>query len=141
MPPRGDDDFNDCTRVRICQSQAAAQLGDALSHTSNANPNAVRAKLDNVVPNSLAIVAHDHDDLSLGLFQTDSTVMRSGMPEHVGQGFLNHSKNGSFQIGLETTKIGRFDLELNINSTSLRQSLQKPAESGHQANLIEKWGM
>ena len=119
MLPGGNDNFNDGTGVGVCQSQTSAEFTDALSHPADADSNAFRPQLNHLLFNSLAIVAHSDHDVALTLGDTDSTIPRSGMPEHIGQGLLDDAKNSSLHLRPEPPKIRWLDLEVNFNSAAL----------------------
>ena len=53
-------DLNKCAGIRIAQSYLSTKFFDSLSHTSDADANAVRPELSNLTSNSLAIVTHSN---------------------------------------------------------------------------------
>ena len=65
MPAGGNDDFDDGSGVRIRQSQTASEFIDALPHSADANPDTVGTKLNHLLFNSFAIVAHRHDNAAV----------------------------------------------------------------------------
>ena len=59
---RGDDYFDDRSRVGVRQAEASPQLCHTLPHASDANAHTFRAQLGNGLFNALPIVAHRHHD-------------------------------------------------------------------------------
>ena len=97
MPPGWNDHLHNGAGMGIRQSETTSKLVDALPHPADANANAVRTQLNHLLLNSFAIVTHSHNDSTFALDQAHAPVARSGMPEHVGQRFLDDAEDLRFR--------------------------------------------
>ena len=67
---RGDDHFYDRAGISVGKAQTSAEFIDTLSHTTDADSDALWPKLDYSLFDSFAIVAHGHYDLAVILAET-----------------------------------------------------------------------
>jgi hypothetical protein len=105
------DNFDECTGIRIGQSQFPTKLFGALSHPCQTNAQTSDSHLRNLRTDSLAIVTDRHHHLIFLLPQRNQSLSCSRMPEDVGEGFLNDAEDSSFQTGREPWEISRLYFE------------------------------
>ena len=118
MSPRRDDYLDDGTGIGVRQAQTSAQFGDSLPHSADPDSHAFRSQLTDLLFDSLAIVANRNGDAPIIFRQSDRSIPRSGMPEHIGQGFLDDAEDRGFQLRLEPAEIGGIDLQANVDSAA-----------------------
>ena len=102
------DDFDDRSSSRTCisQPQAAAQLGDALTHAANADADAFRMQSDYAVFDSFTVIPYSDRDVAVLLGQAHVAIPGAGMAEHVRERLLHDAEDRGFQFGPQPAQVG-----------------------------------
>src|SRR5271165_2349188 len=124
--------------MHIAQPQLSTKFFGTLFHAANPNSNTIRLKLHNSPPDSLAIVSNGHYDHSFPLSQGNPHLARFGVPENIGQSFLNDSKDSRLYLSRQPRKIGRQYVERRFDSATLGESLNVPGKRRQQPDFIKK---
>src|SRR5579864_1743439 len=102
---RRDYDFYQRSGIRVGEAQTATQLGNTLPHSADPNPHTFRFQLDHLLVNSLAVIANGDQHTAVALADCDLAVLRSRVPEHVGQGLLDDAEDRRLQLWLEPGQV------------------------------------
>jgi len=126
----GDYDFDESSWIGISHPQLAAKFFDALPHASDAHANAAGLEFCNEIVDTLTVIAHCNCNLIVVLYQCDPAVVRSGMTENIGEGFLNNAEGCGFQLRGEPGKFSWLYIEQSFNAAALGKSIHIPLDRG-----------
>jgi hypothetical protein len=118
--------------------QAAAQLSQPLSHTSNPNSWSSRRSdfIKLVACYPVSFILHLQVDLIPGAGEANLGDGTARMPVNICEALLDGTKNGCFEFLGEATEI-LGHLQSDLNRASLRKSLHVPSERRCKPRFIQ----
>src|SRR5438128_564009 len=123
-----DHNLHQRARIRIAHTKFSPELAHPLAHAFQTDPDPVGPQLRRFLRQSLAVIPHHNQDAVLLVAEDHPTSARLRMPEDVGQSLLHNPENRGLQLGTQTRKVSRLEIEQDINATSFAGSFYVPSQ-------------
>src|ERR1700724_3886077 len=94
----GNHELHQRARLSIAKPQLSAKFLGSLPHSPKANANAVGLQVCSPFLDSLAIIPHRNDHLTVSPAEIDPDLARLRMLEHIGERFLNDAEDCGLQF-------------------------------------------
>ena len=125
------------TRLRIAQSQFAAEFFGALPHAPQPDADTPGSQFDDMRGYSFSKVSNSDCHVMIVFFQRDARLISARVPENIGQRFLDNPKHCGFYFRSEPRKFRRVHVKYRLDAAAVRQSIKIPAQGRLQSNFIE----
>jgi hypothetical protein len=132
------DEFNDRAGICVSNRNLPAQFLCSLPHAGDSHACLALAELRGLPQDAHPIITYGYRHFFCLARERDPHFTGLGVPEDVRQRLLNDAEQRGFHLGRKPREIGWPRLQRRLNSTTLRESLQLPAQRRTKTDFVQE---